>query len=89
MHKQPANAFHRWGDKAIVALGRPTLVYDILLSVASRFAPPGKSRRRLARKFNCAASMVPQALLYYTAIYALTGLIALLCLRGLALICAD
>ena len=92
MGKQPQNTLQasaRWGERAVVALSRPTLVYDLLVGVANRLAPPGKSRRRLARKLNCAASMVPDALVCYVAIYALVGLIVLLCLRGLIVIFGD
>ena len=66
----------------MVALSCPTLVYDLLVRVANRLAPPGKSRRRLARKLNCTASMVPDALVCYATIYALGGLIILLYLAG-------
>jgi hypothetical protein len=59
------------------------------VTIAGRFAPPGKPRRRLARKFNCDVAMVPDALVCYAAIYALSGLIVLLCLRGLVVIFAD
>ena len=92
MGKQPESALQtavRWAEWAIVALSRPTLVYDLLLGIANRLAPPGKSRRSVARKLNCAASMVPDALVCYAAIYALVGLIILLCLRGLILIFGD
>jgi hypothetical protein len=71
------------GGKAVVALSRPTLIYDLLVGIANRLAPPGKSRRRMARKLNCAASMVPDAFVCYATIYALVGLMILLYLRGL------
>lgn len=92
MAKRPENALNtaaRWVGRGIVALSRPSLAYDILVSIANRFAPPGSSRRRLARKLNCDAAMVPDALVCYAAIYALVGLIILLCLRGLIVIFAD
>ena len=92
MGKQPQNALQtsvRWGGRAIVALSRPTLVYDLLVGIANRIAPPGKSRRRLARKLNCAASMVPDALVCYATIYALGGLIILLYLGGLIVVFGD
>lgn len=88
MGKQPENALHtsvRWGGRAIVALSRPTLVYDLLVGIASRLASPGKSRRRL-RKLNCAASIVPDALVRYGTIYALGGLIILLYLGGVIVV---
>jgi len=66
-------------------LGRPTLVCDILLETVARLALSAKTRRRLARKFNCKASMVPEVLLCYAAIYVAVGLIILLCLWGLIL----
>jgi len=89
MGKQRENSLHhavRWGGRAIIALG---LVYDILVGITSWFAPPGKSRRRLARKFKCQASMVPHALVCYTAIYMLAGLIILLCLCGFMMMFAG
>ena len=92
MGKQPENALQtsvRCGGRAIVALSRPTRVYDLLVGIANRLAPPGKSRRRLARKFNCSAAMVPDALVCYTTIYALGGLIILLYLVGVIVIFGD
>jgi hypothetical protein len=89
MGKQPQNALQtsvRCGGRAIIALSRPTLVYDLLVGIANRLAPPGKSRRRLARKLNCAASMVPDALVCYATIYALVGLMILLYLGGLMVV---
>jgi hypothetical protein len=65
------------------------VVHALLVSVATLFVPPRQSRRKLARNFKCHASMVPEALLYYAAIYSLAGLIIPLCLRDLALICLD
>ena len=85
MGKQPQNTLQasvRWGGRAIVALSRPTVVYDLLVRIANRLAPPGKSRRKLARKLNCAASIVPDALVCHATIYALGGLIILLYLGG-------
>ncbi len=72
-----------------MSLSRPTVFYDMLLGIAGLFAPPGKTRRRLARRFHCEAAMVPDMIVWRTAIYALTGLIALLCLRVLFIICAE
>ena len=46
-------------------------------------------RRRLARKLNCAASMVPDALVCYATIYALGGLMILLYLGGLIVVFGD
>ena len=92
MGKQPQNTLQasaRWGERAVVALSRPTLVYDLLVGVANRLAPPGKSRRRLARKLNCTASMVPDALVCSATIYALGGLMILLYLGGLIAIFGD
>jgi hypothetical protein len=77
------------GGRAIVALSRPTLVYDLLVGIANRFAPPGKSRRKMARKLNCPASRVPDALVCYGTIYALGGLITLLYLGELIVIFGD
>ena len=61
------------GERAIVTLSHPTLVYDLLVGIANRLAPPGKSRRRLARKLNCTAAMVPDALVCSATVYALGG----------------
>ncbi len=61
------------------------MLYQVLVGTADRFIRPGKLRRRLARRLNCAVSMVPDALVCYAAIYSLLGLIILLCLRGLVL----
>ncbi len=66
----------------------PTLLYGLLVGIAGWFAPPGKSRRRLARKLNCDAAMVPDALLRYAIVYALGGLIILLYLAGLIAVLA-
>ena len=92
MGKQPQTALQtsvRWGRRAIVALSRPTVVYDLLVGIANRLAPPGKSRRRMARKLNCAASMVPDALVCYATVYALGGLIILLYLGGVIGVFGD
>ncbi len=92
MGQQPQNALHtsvRWGGRAIVVLSRPTLVYDLLVGIANRLAPPGKSRRRLARKLHCTASMVPDALVRYGTVYALGGLMVLLYLGGLIVVFGD
>ncbi|HWV99961.1 MAG TPA: hypothetical protein VNZ64_09740 [Candidatus Acidoferrum sp.] len=70
-------------------MAHPTLVYDLLLGIASRLAPQGKSRRRMARKLNCDTSIVPDILICQASIYALVGLIVLLCLRGLIVIFGD
>ncbi len=75
------------GGRAIVALG-PTVVYDVLVNVAARCSPPGKSRRKLARRLNCDTAAVPDALVIYAAIYGLAGVIVLLCFYGLAAILA-
>lgn len=65
------------------------MVYDLLVGIANRLAPPGKSRRRMARKLNCAASMVPDALVCYATVYALGGLIILLYLGGVIGVFGD
>ena len=86
MGKQPENALQtavRWGCRTINAVALLTVVYDLLVGIANRLAPPGKSRRRLARKLNCTASMVPDALVCSATIYALGGLMILLYLGGL------
>ena len=65
------------------------MLYGVLVGIAGWFAPPGKSRRRLARKLNCDAAMVPDALLRYAIVYALAGLIGLLYLGGLIVVLAH
>jgi hypothetical protein len=65
------------------------LIYDLLVRIAGRCAPSGKSRRRLARKLKCAPSMVPDALVCYAAIYGLVGVIVLLSLQALAMVLAS
>jgi len=92
MGKRPENvlcAAARLGGRAIISLSRPTLLYDILLDIASRCAPSGQSRRKLARKLRCNASTLPDTLVCYAAIYTLAGLIVLLCLQGLVRMFAD
>ncbi len=78
-----------WADRALAALSSPALVYDLMVEIATRLVPPGPSRRRLAKKLNCEATMVPEALVCYAAIYMLLGLFSLLCLQGLVRIFAD
>lgn len=43
----------------------------------------------MARKLNCDTSIVPDILICQASIYALVGLIVLLCLRGLIVIFGD
>jgi len=81
-HNAPQTAA-RCPGRAIIALSGPALLYGVLVGIAGWFAPPGKSRRRLARKLHCDAAMVPDALLRYAMVYALAGLISLLYLAGL------
>ena len=73
----------RCPGRAIVTLIGPALLYGVLVGIAGWFAPSGKSRCRLARKLNCDAAMVPDALLRYAMVDALAGLISLLYLAGL------
>ncbi len=72
-----------------MALRCPALVYDLLVSLASWLIPPGKSRRRLARKFGCETALVADTLVCYATIYGLAGVIILLSFFGLAEFCAD
>ncbi len=65
------------------------MLYQLLVGIADEFTRSGKLRRRLARRLNCAVSMVPDTLVCYTAIYSLLGLIMLLCMRGLVLVFTD
>jgi len=60
-----------------------------MVGIVGWFAPPGKTRRSLARRFGCDASMVPDIILCRAAIYALVGLIVLLCVRFLFVIFPD
>jgi hypothetical protein len=90
MRKRPENPVTiaaRHAGRAVAALGRPYLLYEFLAQIAARLAPPGKVRRRLARRFQCGAAMVPDVLVHYAAIYTLLALIILLFLRGLFLLC--
>jgi hypothetical protein len=90
--KQPENALHiavRWAGRAIVALACLILIYDFFVAIACRLVPPGKARRRLARKLGCETLMVPHALVCYAAIYQLVALIVLLCLCGVIMIFAG
>lgn len=92
MHRQPQNAIQkaaRWGGKALNAVNFLALVYDRLVTIASVVVPPGTTRRKVAKRLQCEARSVPDALVHYAAIYGLAVVIILLGLQALVAIFVD
>ena len=76
----------RWGGKAVFSLSFLAAVYEALFGGASAPSAQDETHPTLTRKSSFDATMVLDAIVCYTAMLSLSGLVILLCLWGLMVI---